>query len=108
MPNPLKELYRLGQSPWYDNIERRLFKTGEFGKLVDHYGITGVTSNPTIFEKAVSSSNDYDEQISELIERQKTPHEIYDELTISDVSKAADNRIQVVDLAELVVARLVG
>jgi len=88
--NPLRKLYQAGQSPWYDNIERRLFKTGEFKKLIDDYGIVGVTSNPTIFEKAVASSSEYDKQIFKLTEEGKTPQEIYDELTIADVSSAAD------------------
>ena len=90
MENPLKKLYQLGQSPWYDNIERKLFKTGEFKNLIDHYGIVGVTSNPTIFERAVLSSDEYDEQILRLIDKKKTLREIYDELTIADVSEAAD------------------
>lgn len=89
-PNPLRELCKLGQSPWYDNIERRLFKTGEFTKLIDEYGIVGVTSNPTIFDKAISTSDDYDEQIKTLMKSVNKSYEIYDELVIGDIGAAAD------------------
>lgn len=88
--NPLEELYKLGQSPWYDNIERKLFKTGEFAKLISEYGMMGVTSNPTIFDKAISSSNDYDDQIKTLIETNKDSYAIYDELAVRDIGDAAD------------------
>ncbi|MFZ5801399.1 MAG: transaldolase [Candidatus Omnitrophota bacterium] len=88
--NSLKELYRLGQSPWYDNIERNLLKSGEFSRLIADYGIRGVTTNPTIFEKAISKSDGYDSQIKELAQQGKNINDIYDELTITDVSLAAD------------------
>lgn len=93
--NPLKKLYQLGQSPWYDNIERRLFKSGEFALLIREYGIVGVTSNPTIFDKAISNSSDYDEQIRPLIKANKTSNQIYDELTIQDIGTAADMLLDV-------------
>ncbi|MFH1847845.1 MAG: transaldolase [Candidatus Omnitrophota bacterium] len=88
--NPLIKLSELGQSPWYDNIERRLFDSGEFDKLITEYGILGVTSNPTIFEKAVQSSDLYDSQIQELTLKGKSAEEVYDDLTIEDVGRAAD------------------
>lgn len=88
--HPLKELYNLGQSPWYDNIERRFLKSGELSRLIADFGIKGVTTNPTIFEKAISKSSEYDEQIRNLSRQGKNLYEIYDELTIYDVSLAAD------------------
>ena len=88
--NPLRQLYQLGQSPWYDNIERRLFKSGEFTRLINEYGIVGVTSNPTIFEKAIRSSSDYDEQMRSIGRATRDPYRVYDELTIEDVGSAAD------------------
>lgn len=88
--HPLKELYNLGQSPWYDNIERRLLKSGELSRLIEDFGIRGVTTNPTIFEKAITNSSEYDQQIKALIREGKSLYEIYDELTIFDVSLAAD------------------
>lgn len=88
--NPLKELYKAGQSPWYDNIERKLFKTGEFRRLIDEYGIVGVTSNPTIFDRAISGSRDYDGQIKDLVKKGKNSRQIYNELAADDVAAAAD------------------
>lgn len=87
--NALKTLYELGQSPWYDNIDRRLIITGELERIVKN-GITGLTSNPTIFEKAVAASDIYGEQIGALAKKGKSAKEIYDEVTISDVRDAAD------------------
>lgn len=88
--NPLKELARFNQSPWYDNIERSLIKNGGLKELIDDFGILGVTTNPSIFEKAIVNSSAYDGQISELAGNGKSILEIYDELTISDVREAAD------------------
>jgi transaldolase len=87
--NRLKKLYQLGQSPWYDNIDRRLIENGELKSLFDS-GIVGVTSNPTIFEKAVNSSAVYDEKIKRLKKEGRTLEQIYDELTADDVRDAAD------------------
>jgi len=88
--NPLKELYNLGQSPWYDNIERRILKNGELTRLIEEYGIKGVTTNPSIFEKAISNSSEYDSHIKDLARQGNGAYDIYDELTIFDVSLAAD------------------
>ena len=87
--NKLKKLYQLGQSPWYDNIDRRLIQNGELKTLFES-GIMGVTSNPTIFEKSVLSSSVYDEKIKRLKQEGKTLEDIYDELTADDVRDAAD------------------
>ena len=87
--NMLKRLARKGQSPWYDNIDRRLIKNGKLKELFDN-GILGVTSNPTIFEKAVAGSDEYDREIKDLAEQGKNSREIYDILTIKDVSLASD------------------
>jgi transaldolase len=88
--NPLEELYNLGQSPWYDNIERGILKSGELSRLIEEFGIKGVTTNPSIFEKAISKSREYDDQIKTLSLQGKSLYEIYDELTVFDVSLAAD------------------
>ncbi len=87
--NRLKKLYQFGQSPWYDNIDRRLIENGELKSLFDE-GIVGVTSNPTIFEKAVKSSSVYDEKIKRLKQEGRSIEEICDELTADDVRDAAD------------------
>ena len=87
--NTLQRLRELGQSPWYDNVQRGLIKSGELKRLFDN-GLLGVTSNPTIFQKAVESCADYDEQITQLHSQGKDALQIYDELTIEDVRNAAD------------------
>ncbi|MCK4909769.1 MAG: transaldolase [Planctomycetes bacterium] len=89
MTNTIQQLHQLGQSIWYDNIERRLINNGELKKLIES-GISGVTTNPSIFEKAVSSSRDYDHQLIRLTQSGKKPREVYDELTVQDVSAGAN------------------
>ena len=65
MSNPVQDVRRLGQSIWYDNIRRGLITSGELMSLID-LGVSGVTSNPTIFEKAIAGSTDYDDTLLEL------------------------------------------
>jgi len=85
----LKKLADAGQSIWYDNIQRRMFASGAMQALIDD-GVVGVTSNPSIFEKAIAHSDDYDEQVRELIDAGKSTAEIYDALTMRDIADAAD------------------
>ena len=66
MSNPLVALGQLGQSPWYDFITRDLVRSGELARLIREDGLLGMTSNPTIFEKAVAGSSDYDADIRQL------------------------------------------
>jgi transaldolase len=88
--NPLVELARLGQSVWYDNIERKLIQSGELQRLIDEDELRGVTSNPAIFEKAISGSDLYKDQLQELAEAGKSAVEIYEALAIRDIQSAAD------------------
>jgi transaldolase len=88
--NPLIELAQLGQSIWYDNIERKLIQSGELRRLIEEDGLRGVTSNPAIFEKAISNSDLYKDQLEELARQGKTAVEIYEALAISDIQSAAD------------------
>lgn len=85
----LKRLSLLGQSPWYDNIDRRLIASGALKMLFDR-GIVGVTSNPTIFEKAINGSEVYDAKIKDLKQKGLSLEAIFDELTADDVRDAAD------------------
>jgi transaldolase len=85
----LDELAALGQSVWLDNIHRSMIKTGKLQSLVD-IGLRGMTSNPTIFDKAVGSGADYDAQIRDLHRSGASTFEIYDDLTVTDVRDAAD------------------
>src|SRR5258707_8324740 len=96
VPAPVKELKHLGQSLWLDNIRRQLITSGELARLRDE-GITGVTSNPTIFEKAVSGSTDYDEAMVGLVAAKRKPEEILWELMVEDIQAAADVFRQVHD-----------
>ncbi|HWC76669.1 MAG TPA: transaldolase [Blastocatellia bacterium] len=88
--NPLAELTRLGQSIWFDNIERALITSGELKRLTEEDEVRGVTSNPAIFEKAISGSEEYVAQLRELAAQDKTPLEIYEALAFRDIQMAAD------------------
>ena len=90
MTNPLLELQRLGQSPWHDNIRRGLLTSGALARMVADGDITGLTSNPTIFEQAIESGTDYQAQLRTLARARKRPAEIFDALAISDIRDAAD------------------
>ncbi|MBI1885966.1 MAG: bifunctional transaldolase/phosoglucose isomerase [Chloroflexi bacterium] len=89
MRNPLLELRKYGQSVWYDNIRRGLITSGEFQRMVAGDGVVGVTSNPTIFEKAIDGSTDYDADIKELVAQGKDVPDIYNALVIKDIQLAA-------------------
>lgn len=86
----LKDLHKFGQSPWYDNIERGLLLSGKLREMIDEDRISGVTSNPTIFEKAINGSQMYDSDIERLSKEGKDVQTIYDELTTWDIAKATD------------------
>ncbi len=85
----LHQLYKFGQSVWYDNINFNLIKSGKLQDLLDS-GVRGITSNPTIFDKAISGSTDYDEAIQALAAAGKSIDDIYQELTLKDIGHAAD------------------
>jgi transaldolase len=89
MSNTLEQLQELGQSVWFDDISRGLVESGGLQELID-LGVTGLTSNPTIFEKAVSGSTDYDDALPPLAEQGLSAGEIYERLTIEDIQGAAD------------------
>ena len=88
--NALLKLKDYGQSYWLDNLTRKMIKNGELKKRVSEQGLRGMTSNPSIFNKAITKSDDYDEQIAQLIEQNKSTLEIYEELTVNDVQDACD------------------
>ena len=85
----IEQLREVGQSVWLDYISRSLLKSGRLKELVG-LGITGMTSNPTIFDKAINSGSDYDNQIQELQGQGKSIFEIYDDVTVKDIQDAAD------------------
>jgi transaldolase len=90
--NPLLELRKQGQSIWLDYIRRDLIRDGELKQLIDNDGLRGVTSNPSIFEKAIDGGTQYDEALQVLFAQTPDvePRGIYDELSIEDVRSAAD------------------
>jgi transaldolase len=85
----IAELASFGQSIWLDSISRSMMKTGKLQDLINK-GLRGMTSNPTIFDKAISSGIDYENKISELHELGRSTFEIYDDLTVRDIQDAAD------------------
>jgi transaldolase len=85
----LHELLRLGQSVWLDFIQRSFIQSGDLQDYVDQ-GVTGITSNPTIFGKAISEGSEYDKQMEALAQDGRSPQEIYEALTVEDARLAAD------------------
>ena len=88
--NNLTELLSYGQSYWLDNLTRKKITSGELKKRVTEQGLRGITSNPSIFNKAITNSSDYDAQITQLVNEGKNPQQVYDALTIKDVQDACD------------------
>src|SRR5436190_9279014 len=86
----LHELSARGQSVWIDYLSRDLVQQGELKRMMDEDAVVGVTSNPTIFQKAISQGNAYDEQLKDLLERQSDPKEIFLQLSARDIEAALD------------------
>ncbi|MEO8578841.1 MAG: transaldolase [Gemmatimonadales bacterium] len=89
--NRLQELHDIGQSIWLDSIDRRMLNDGELDRRIRDDALTGMTSNPTIFQKALASSNAYDDQISEAEEKGLSSWEIFELLETTDVRDACDH-----------------
>ena len=85
----IEELTAFGQSVWLDNISRSHIASGKLKELID-LGLSGITSNPSIFDKAISKSTDYDEEVRRLTKLGKSDFEIYDDLTVKDIQDATD------------------
>lgn len=90
MSNPLVELHSLGQSVWFDSISRRLIVSGDLLALIENDGLRGLTSNPAIFEKAISGSSDYAQVLRALARTGKDAKEIYEAIAIEDIQWVAD------------------
>ena len=89
MLNTIQQANEVGQSIWYDNISRGSIESGALQALIDQ-GVSGLTANPTIFEKAISTSNDYDDALLRLADEGKSVNDIYEDLVVSDIRAAAD------------------
>ncbi len=88
--NPTKTLHNLGQSLWLDNITRALLNSGRLQRYIDELSVTGLTSNPTIFDHAIRNSADYDSDIARLSSRAKPVEDLFFELALADLTRAAD------------------
>src|SRR5579859_7414235 len=89
--NRLSAVYALGQSIWYDNIRRGLITSGDLQQLIDDDAVVGVTSNPTIFEKAIDGSTDYDDAIKHVVSQGITdPKQVFEAIAVEDIQMAAD------------------
>ena len=87
---PTATLHDLGQSLWLDNITRNLLRTGVLRRYIDELSITGLTSNPTIFDHAIKNSNDYDDAIKSKLAEGKSGEKLFFELALEDLTEAAD------------------
>lgn len=90
MTNPLVELGRAGQSVWYDQMERALLSTGKLAQMIEEDDLRGLTSNPTIFEKAIGGSEDYHDALEEGARGGADADAIYEALVLDDIGGAAD------------------
>jgi transaldolase len=90
MTNPLQKLHALGQAIWYDFIRRDLFTSGKLEKLIHDDALTGMTSNPTIFQKAIGETELYDDDIRRLAGEGRDPFKIFEGLAVADVCRSAD------------------
>ena len=83
-------LHKLGQSLWLDNITRDLLTTGTLKRYIDELSVTGLTANPTIFDHAIKNSTAYDASISHKLQEGKSGEELFLELALEDITRAAD------------------
>ena len=86
----LHKLSARGQSVWSDYLSRDMLQQGELKRMMEEDAVVGVTSNPTVFQKAISQGNAYDEQLKDLLERQSDPKEVFLELSARDIEAALD------------------
>src|ERR1051326_4036510 len=97
--NPLQQLHDAGQSIWLDYIRRSLITTGELDRMIAEDAITGITSNPSIFEKAIGGSSDYDRSLNKMIraDGKKSAGDLFEGLAVEDIQGACDKLRPVYD-----------
>src|ERR1700733_3744448 len=88
--NPTRMLHNLGQSLWLDNITRDLLNSGTLERYIDDLSVTGLTSNPTIFDHAIKNSPAYDSAISQELRQGKSGEALFFDLALEDIGRAAD------------------
>ena len=86
----LHELSELGQSVWIDYLSRQLLQSGKLARMMDEDAVVGITSNPTIFQKAIAEGDAYDEQLREVLAHEDDPKEVFLKLAVQDVQNACD------------------
>jgi transaldolase/glucose-6-phosphate isomerase len=87
---PLAALQALGQSVWLDDISRKMLHAGDLKRLIDEDGLQGMTSNPSIFQKAIGLTADYDEEIKSLVAKGASADDVYEGLAVADITEALD------------------
>src|SRR3990170_7459029 len=89
--NPLRKLQDFNQSVWYDNLEHSMIASGKLERMINEDGVRGVTSNPTIFEKAINGTHDYDATLDVLLERRPdlNGRDLFFEVAIDDIQNVA-------------------
>jgi transaldolase len=95
--NPLRQLYDYGQSFWFDSLNREMIVNGDLKRMIEDDGLRGITSDPTIFHSAVSTSDLYDETMDREARRGKSSEEIFDAIAQEDIRAACDLLRQVYD-----------
>ena len=99
--NPMKDLESCGQSPWLDDLHKTLMSSGELAGLIEKDGLKGLTSNPSIFEKAIGSTKDYDDVLKQMLGEGKADDmTVYETIAIADIQAAADAFRSVYDAAD--------
>ncbi len=88
--NAPQKLHNAGQSLWLDNINRKLLTSGTLGRYISELAVTGLTSNPTIFERAIANTSDYDEALRHHAGKGRDPEQVFFELALQDIVAAAD------------------
>jgi transaldolase len=88
--NKVKQLVKEGQSIWQDDISRQMIQNGELQRSIEEIGIRGVTSNPTIFQKAIAAGDVYDEEITNLLKQGMQPAEVFQTVAVKDIQDACD------------------
>jgi len=90
MTKPTRQLHDLGQSLWIDNISRETLRDGSLARLISDFSVTGLTSNPTIFEKAMGEGDAYDDAIAQMARDRRSTEDLFFALAVDDLQKAAD------------------
>src|SRR3954469_4383266 len=88
--SPLDQVSELGQSVWIDSLSRDMMDSGELERLIEEDAVVGVTTNPSIFQKALASGDSYDDEMRELMDRESDDKEVFFQLAVSDVQRACD------------------